>query len=105
MLMTPEGEGRLRSALRRKDDVNYEGDDLLLKRLTLYFKIEVMTWVNAPPCVNPECKGNEDGKQMSNTGTRGPESEDEKRGVASRVESEFVASELACCAYLVLLLL
>jgi len=45
-----------------------------------------MTWVNRPPCVNPNCKGNEDGKQMESQGTRGPVTEEEKAGRASRVE-------------------
>lgn len=38
------------------------------------------------PCSNPNCKGNEDGKQMESNGVRGPETEDEKTGDASRVE-------------------
>ena len=38
------------------------------------------------PCCNPNCKGNEDGKQMESIGMRGPESEEEKVGQASRVE-------------------
>lgn len=32
----------------KDDDGDWEGDDLLLKRLTLYFKQEVMTWCNQP---------------------------------------------------------
>ena len=40
------------------------------------------------PCCNPNCTGNEDGKQMDSTGTRGPQTEDEKTGGASRVEGE-----------------
>jgi hypothetical protein len=32
----------------RDDDADWEGDDLLLKRLTLYFKQEVMVWCNQP---------------------------------------------------------
>ena len=84
---------KLRDSLRRKDDLDYEGDDLLLKRLTLYFKKEIMTWVNSPPCVNPNCKGNEDGKQMRSEGVRGAETEEEKAGQATRVESKFVL----CC--------
>ena len=32
----------------KEDDADWEGDDLLLKRLTLYFKLEVMTWCNQP---------------------------------------------------------
>mmetsp|Transcript_13169 Transcript_13169/g.24217 ORF Transcript_13169/g.24217 Transcript_13169/m.24217 type:complete len:1061 (-) Transcript_13169:102-3284(-) len=70
----------------KDDDADWEGDDLLLKRLTLYFKLEVMTWCNQPPCSNPNCKGNEDGKQMENKGMRGPETEEEKTGGAGRVE-------------------
>ena len=89
-----EAKIKLRESLRRKDDSNYEGDDLLLKRLTLYFKKEIMTWVNSPPCVNPNCKGNEDGKQMKNEGVRGAETEEEKVGQATRVESKFVLCRL-----------
>ncbi len=32
----------------KDDDAHWEGDDLLLKRLTLYFKLEVMKWCNQP---------------------------------------------------------
>lgn len=32
----------------KDDDADWEGDDLLLKRLSLYFKLEVMTWCNQP---------------------------------------------------------
>ncbi len=32
----------------RDDDADWEGDDLLLKRVTLYFKQEVMAWCNQP---------------------------------------------------------
>ncbi|KAL9184428.1 hypothetical protein ACHAXT_002514 [Thalassiosira profunda] len=68
------------------DDGEWEGDDLLLKRLTLYFKLHVMRWCNQPPCSNPDCKGNEDGKQMEHKGMRGPETEEEREGGAGRVE-------------------
>lgn len=70
----------------RDDDVNYEGDDLLLKRLTLYFKQDVMKWCNQPPCFNETCEGNEDGKKMESKGTRGPITQEENTGGASRVE-------------------
>ena len=70
----------------KEDDGDWEGDDLLLKRLTLYFKQSVMKWCNQPPCSNPKCKGNEDGKQMEAKGVRGPITDDEKAGKASRVE-------------------
>jgi len=72
--------------LFRDDDAEFEGDDLLLKRLTLYFKQDVMKWVNQPPCSNPNCTGNEDGKQMTSKGVRGPVSDEEKNRAASRVE-------------------
>ncbi len=32
----------------RDDDANFKIGDLLLKRLTLYFKQEVMVWCNQP---------------------------------------------------------
>mmetsp|Transcript_3126 Transcript_3126/g.4505 ORF Transcript_3126/g.4505 Transcript_3126/m.4505 type:complete len:1057 (-) Transcript_3126:831-4001(-) len=70
----------------RDDDVNYEGDDILLKRLTLYFKTEVMKWCNQPPCCNSTCTGNDDGKKMETKGIRGPTTQEEKTGGASRVE-------------------
>uniref|UniRef100_A0A7S2L2R3 Thioredoxin domain-containing protein n=1 Tax=Skeletonema marinoi TaxID=267567 RepID=A0A7S2L2R3_9STRA len=75
-----------KSPYYRDDDVNYEGDDLLLKRLTLYFKAEVMKWCNQPPCCNSTCTGNDDGKQMESKGMRGPITQEEKSGGASRVE-------------------
>lgn len=68
----------------RADDVNYEGDDLLLKRLTLYFKLEVMSWVN-----NPTCKECGDSNTTS-CGMRGPSTVEETQGGAGRVEREFV---------------
>ncbi|KAL7538660.1 hypothetical protein ACHAWF_006166 [Thalassiosira exigua] len=68
------------------DDLEWEGDDLLLKRLTLYFKRHVMAWCNQPPCSNPDCKGNEDGTKMTSKGVRGPQTEEEKTGQAGRVE-------------------
>mmetsp|Transcript_18760 Transcript_18760/g.41735 ORF Transcript_18760/g.41735 Transcript_18760/m.41735 type:complete len:1089 (-) Transcript_18760:816-4082(-) len=64
----------------RADDVNYEGDDLLLKRLALYFKLEVMSWVN-----NPTCKECGDSNTTS-CGMRGPTTEEETQGGAGRVE-------------------
>ena len=36
------------SRFRDESDSDWEGDDLLLKRLTLYFKREVMAWCNQP---------------------------------------------------------
>ena len=36
------------SRFREESDSDWEGDDLLLKRLTLYFKREVMAWCNQP---------------------------------------------------------
>lgn len=91
--MTEEEEGNngnstieYKTACFRDDDVEYEGDDLLIKRLTLYFKQEVMAWCNQPSCSNPNCTGNDDGKQMESVGTRGPETDEEIHGHASRVE-------------------
>lgn len=39
---------RYKTSYFRDDDAAWEGDDLLLKRLTLYFKQEVMVWCNQP---------------------------------------------------------
>ena len=69
-----------KSPYANDDDSEYEEDDLLLKRLALYFQRDVMTWVNQPPCV--QC-GNAD---TQSAGTRGPESADEREGGAARVE-------------------
>ena len=99
-----DAKTKLRESLTRDDDVNYEGDDLLLKRLTLFFKNEVMKWVNSPPCTNLDCTGNEDGKQMKSNGVRGPISDEEKWGQASRVESEFVLFLTPSCLSFILLL-
>lgn len=63
-----------------KDNDNmYKGDDLLLKRLALYFK-GIMTWVNNPPC---DLCGSTETKCRN---TRGPMSREEREGQASRVE-------------------
>ena len=43
------------------------------------------------PCSCPDCKGNEDGKQMKSMGIRGSESEEERTGGASRVEGTVLA--------------
>mmetsp|Transcript_872 Transcript_872/g.1525 ORF Transcript_872/g.1525 Transcript_872/m.1525 type:complete len:111 (+) Transcript_872:192-524(+) len=37
-----------RTSCFEKDDAYWEGDDLFLKRLTRYFKQEVMKWCNQP---------------------------------------------------------
>ncbi|GFH44665.1 hypothetical protein CTEN210_01139 [Chaetoceros tenuissimus] len=37
------------SSYAKPSDKNYQGDELLLKRLTVYFQ-STMTWVNNPPC-------------------------------------------------------
>ena len=65
------------------DDEKYEGDDLLLKRLTLYFQKDFMQWVNNPSCelncavrlINTKCRN-----------VRGPTTPEEREGQASRVE-------------------
>mmetsp|Transcript_760 Transcript_760/g.1304 ORF Transcript_760/g.1304 Transcript_760/m.1304 type:complete len:849 (-) Transcript_760:1998-4544(-) len=67
------------SPYAKEDDMNYQGDDLLLKRLTLYFK-QIMMWVNNPPC---ELCGSCDTKCRHVRGAIRP---DEKEGQASRVE-------------------
>jgi peptide-N4-(N-acetyl-beta-glucosaminyl)asparagine amidase len=64
----------------RDDDILYRGNALFLKHLTLYFKENVMTWVNQPPCQN--C-GNQ---TMESRQTRGPQTQEELDGGASRVE-------------------
>ena len=68
------------SPYARDDDASYEGDDLLLKRLTLYFKLDVMTWVNNPCC--DSCGDT----NTTNCGIRGPMTTEEVQGQAGRVE-------------------
>jgi len=67
------------SPYAKPDDDKYQGDDLLLKRLTLYFK-EIMTWVNNPPCALCGCA------DTKGRNTRGPISPEEREGQATRVE-------------------
>lgn len=55
-------------------------DVKFVQRLARYFKSS-MTWVNQPPCV--VCHSNE---HMESKGTRGPVTDEEKEGGASRVE-------------------
>ena len=69
----------------RDDDYLYSGDALFLKRLTLYFQKNIMTWVNAPACV--KCGENKD---MESRGVRGPETAEEIEGGANRVECELL---------------
>ncbi len=76
-------ENRIKeSPYTRPDDNKYHVDDLLLKRLTLYFK-GIMTWVNNPPC---ELCGSDRTKCRS---TRGPLTHEEREGEANRVEVYF----------------
>lgn len=70
------------SPFAQPDDHKYQGDDLLLKRMTAYFK-SIMTWVNNPPC---ELCAFSDTKFRS---TRGPLTAEERDGEASRVEVYF----------------
>lgn len=67
------------SPYARPDDENYDGDDLFLKRLVLFFK-ESMTWVNNPPCV--VCGSD----QTTMAKCTGPITTEEREGEASRVE-------------------
>ena len=71
------------------DDVLYTGNALFLKRLTRYFKDHVMKWVNNPPCI----KCGSDKTESRNT--RGPETDEERQGGASRVESTYTDSRFA----------
>ena len=71
------------SPYMKPDDFKYEGDDLLLKRLTLFFKKQ-MTWVNNPPC--SVCGS----KKTKCVGMRGPLSAEERDGWAGRVEGKYV---------------
>ena len=65
------------------DDWMYQGNVLFLQRLARFFQKDVMTWVNAPDCTS--CGA----KNPTSTGMRGPETEEEREGGASRVEGMF----------------
>jgi len=67
------------SPYAKENDGEWKGDDLLLKRLTLYFK-GIMTWVNNHPC---ELCGSTETKCRN---IRGPISPAERAGQANRVE-------------------
>ena len=71
----------MRNKYGRPDDGRYEGDDLFLKRLTLWFKLDFMTWVNRPQCFFCGCK-----EHMKANGARPAMTQEEKEGDASRVE-------------------
>lgn len=45
---TGKGDINYKISCFKENDADWEGDDLLLKRLTLYFKQEIMTWCNQP---------------------------------------------------------
>lgn len=51
------------------------------------------------PCCNPNCIGNEDGKQMESKGTRGSQTEEEKAGGASRVEGKTSHIQYPCSLF------
>jgi len=69
----------------RDDDVKYmhptDTDVLLLKRMTLWFQKDYMTWVNSPSC--EMCGSSSD---VKSNGMSGPVTEEEVRGGANRVE-------------------
>ena len=75
------GEGESSPYIRHEEDYHLSGNALLLQRLCRYFK-QTMTWINSPECVN--C-GN---KQCTYNTTRGPETQEEREGNASRVEGK-----------------
>ena len=79
-----------KSPFAKNDDDKYEGDDLLLKRLTLFFQ-DLMTWVNNPPCSHCGCTTTE------SRGSRGAETKEEREGKASRVECKYVESVYFRC--------
>jgi hypothetical protein len=68
----------------KPEDRMLQGNALLLQRLSRWFQ-KSMTWVNSPPC--SQC-GN---KNCQGKGSRGPETDEEKNGQASRVEGKFSA--------------
>ena len=67
------------SPYAKPSDKHYQGDELLLKRLTVYFQ-SIMTWVNNPPCElcsssNTTCRN-----------VRPALTKEEHEGLATRVE-------------------
>ena len=84
-----DGAGTASSSpyIRHEEDYHLSGNALLLQRLCRYFK-ETMTWINSPECVN--C-GN---KQCTYNTTRGPETQEEREGGATRVEGKKILDGL-----------
>jgi hypothetical protein len=84
----PWDELRDRDGMYSKtEDRLLQGNALLLQRLSRWFQ-KSMTWVNSPPCTqcgNTNCEGK---------GSRGPETDEEKNGQASRVEGKSNHTEL-----------
>ncbi len=70
------------SPYAKPDDHKYNGGDLLLKRMTVYFQ-SIMTWVNDPEC---ELCGHKDTKLRF---IRGPLTAEEHEGEAGSVEVYF----------------
>jgi hypothetical protein len=77
----------------KPEDRLLQGNALLLQRLSRWFQ-KSMTWVNSPPC--SQC-GN---KNCEGKGSRGPETDEEKNGQASRVEGKFNHTELKCLFFI-----
>ena len=72
-------KSNLSSPYAKDDDDKYQGNDLLLKRLTRYYQ-KSMTWVNNPPCSICGCT------ETQLKGVRGPQTAEELLGEAERVE-------------------
>jgi peptide-N4-(N-acetyl-beta-glucosaminyl)asparagine amidase len=75
----------------RPEDAVLEPTVRFVQRLARYFQ-DKMTWINQPACPCQQCTNNNNGSNsnkkstMDPQGTRGPETEEEKAGGASRVE-------------------
>jgi len=70
-----------------KDRLLAGTNERFVQRLARYFKRDVMTWVNVPPCrICGEGNDDDGNNNMKPQPTRGPETPEEIEGNASRVE-------------------
>ena len=77
------GKPNTSAYIRPDEDYRLSGNALLLQRLCRYFR-KSMTWINAPNCMH--CKSKDHCTFLS---VRGPETQEEREGNASRVEGQY----------------
>ena len=78
------GDGGESNIIKPDEDYYLSGNLLLIQRLCRHFQQNVMTWINTPKCV--ECGLAGDNYDSNETTIRGPETQEEKDGNATRVE-------------------